>query len=161
MDQLDITREIIYLFLSVGAFAAGIIKPYIEDIAVPGQKLGQLIAEIIIVLRSSIIFGISVPGRKIETKFNAAPAAGLCCFFYNVTLERTVFYGMLCVFGRPQAETIMMLCRQHHSLHTCCLDGLHPLVTVQFGGIENGFRLISLSPFSVCKCIRTEMDECI
>ena len=56
VDQLDITWEIIYLFLSVGAFAAGIINPYIEDIAVPGQKLGQLIADIIIVLRSSILF---------------------------------------------------------------------------------------------------------
>ena len=81
VDQLDISRKIIHLLLSVRTLAAGIVKPYIEDIAISGQKFRQLITEIIVVFRCSVILGISVPGRKIEAKFNSAPAAGLYASF--------------------------------------------------------------------------------
>lgn len=55
-DQFKVTREIVFLSDTVRTFAAGVVKPDIEYLAVLREQLCKLIAEVIIILGCSVIF---------------------------------------------------------------------------------------------------------
>ena len=54
--QTNNAGKVIHLLAAVGAFTARAIQPDAENIAVFRQKLGKLIAEIVVVLRRAVIF---------------------------------------------------------------------------------------------------------
>src|SRR5699024_6930013 len=83
VNQLKIPRKIILLFVSVWAFSTGIVKPDIKNITILGEQFGQLIAEIIVIFRRTIILGIPVPGGKIKPEFDTAAFTCLSSFFHN------------------------------------------------------------------------------
>ena len=84
-DQLKICRKIIFLFLSIRPFSAGVIKTKKKNISVFRQKLFQLSAEIFIVCFCPIQFAVAVPWRQVKPEFNPSPAAGLRRFLYHIS----------------------------------------------------------------------------
>ena len=60
---------------------------------------------------------------------------------------------------RPKIESVMMFGRDHDSFHAGFFDDTGPLPAVQGGGIEYIGQLVSVAPFLIGECIRSEMDE--
>ena len=63
------------------------------------------------------------------------------------------------ISGRPQAETVMVLCRNDDAFHTCRFRDAGPLAAIQIRRIEHPGIFIAMSPFKVRECIWPEMAE--
>ena len=158
-DQLKVAREVIYLLFAVGSLAAGVVEPYIEDVAVARQQLGQLVAEVVVVLRRAVERVVPVPRREIKAEFDAAPAAGVRRQLHHVALKRAVLDRVLGVLARPQAEAVVVLRGEHQPLHARGFDGLHPLVAVQIRGIEHALWLRARAPLAVGEGVHAKVYE--
>ena len=99
--QTNNAGEVIHLLAAVGAFTARAIQPDAENIAVFGQKLGQLVLVIFIVSFRAVQRGVSVPRGQIKPERDTAPAAGLGGFPNHIHLDGAVFDGMLRVPAGP------------------------------------------------------------
>ena len=71
----------------------------------------------------------------------------------------TAFDAVVGLFTGPEAEAVMMLGDQDDVSGAGRLDGAHPLVDIELGGIEN-FRIgFAVAPFAVEKRVSAEVDE--
>ena len=158
-DQLEIAREIVFLLFAVLALAAGVVKPHAENIAVAGEQLLELIAEIVVVRRGAVKLRIAVPRREIKAEFDAAAPAGLGRLAHDVALKRAVFHAVLGVLARPQAEAVVVLRREHKALEPRPFDRRDPLVAVELFRVEDRLVLGALAPFAVRKRVDAEVHE--
>ncbi len=158
-DQPDIPGKIILLLPAVRPLSAGAVEPNAEKLSVARQKLLQLIAIIIIVLRGTVVLTVSVPRGKIDSELQPRLPAGQSSLSHHIPLAGGILHAVLRVLGRPETESVMMLCRQHHPLHPCCLHRLRPLAAVQLFRVENTLRLCPVPPFPIREGIHAEMDK--
>ena len=74
---------------------------------------------------------------------------------------RGVTDAIFCQLSGPQAESVVMFGCQDHSFHAGFHKGLYPLLAIQSGGIEC-FRIgITVSPFAVVECVKSEVYESV
>ena len=66
--------------------AIGTIKPHLEYLAIVGEKLTELVAEIFHICRSGIRGMVAVPGREIDCKLQSFLAASLGQFLHHIAL---------------------------------------------------------------------------
>ena len=116
--------------------------------------------EVFYIFGRTIIGLMPVPGREIDCEFNAILFAGIRQFADNVSFSvfvRSVADTVLCQLRRPQTESIVMFRCQDHSFHAGFDKCLYPLLTVQTGRVEC-FRIgVSISPFTVVECVKSEV----
>ena len=62
VDEFKIAGKIIVLLFAVFSLPAGVIKPYVKNLAVLREQFRQLIAEVIVVFRCAVTGTVSVPG---------------------------------------------------------------------------------------------------
>ena len=82
----------------------------------------------------------AIPRGEIDTKLDtAAPAGSPITLAHNIALSVlpwAVFYAVLGVGARPQAEAVMVLAGQNQRLHAGTFDCGDPLVGIQRIGVE-------------------------
>jgi len=59
----------------------------------------------------------------------------------------------------PEAESVVMLRSQYHRLEARALCGACPLPRVECGGVENGWRLLPVSPLAIRERVHAEVEE--
>src|SRR5690606_1789661 len=117
----------------------GSVKPHLKDFTVLGQHFFQLVVQIIQILFCPIISVVAVPGRIIDTHFQAISVARLPQFLQYITLAifpGAVFHRMFGVLGWPKNKTVVMLCRDDNTGHTRFFGQPGPLHAIEVGWIE-------------------------
>ena len=84
VDHIVEAHEVIFLFFTVGAFAACAVEPYFVNLAVVGEKLGELGHEQVVIGRGIAVGrSVAVPGGEVEAEFHVVFVARLAeCFHY-------------------------------------------------------------------------------
>ena len=144
--------------------AIGTIEPYLEYLAIVGEKLTELVAEIFHICRSGIRGMVAVPGREIDCKLQSFLAASLGQFLHHIALTvlpRRVLHRILCISRWPHAETAMVLGGEDNALHSCLFANPRPLPAVETRRIEQLRVLVSVTPFLICVSVQRVMYECI
>ena len=104
-ERVMYPMPVVFLYLSIRAFSTCPIQPDHKDITVFCQQLSQLVQIVIIIFFSfSIGFIVSVPWRKINTKFETKFPACLCGFSDNITFSVLIwgiFDAVFCIFRWP------------------------------------------------------------
>ncbi len=112
----------------------------------------------------AVIDIISVPGRKIDTKFKSLSFTGFREFFHHITLS--IFPGSIfnTVFGGcrwPQTEAIVVFSRKNYSFKSGRLDRGNPLVAIQLSWIKRACRRITVTPFQIVECVQPKVYESV
>lgn len=71
-DQLDIAVKVVFLPAAVGALPAGAVKPYVKNLPILGQQLGELGLVVVVIPVGAVEGAIAVPGGEVEAKFQTA-----------------------------------------------------------------------------------------
>ena len=154
---------IVNLLFAVFALATGTVKPEAENISVVCCKLSQLGNEIIIIrFPLPIACIVTIPRGEIDTKLDTAAPAGIRYLAHNIALSvlpRAVFYAVLGVGARPQAEAVMVLAGQNQRLHAGTFDCGDPLVGIQRIGVEQRRGFGAVAPLAVREGIHAEMGK--
>lgn len=74
---------------------------------------------------------------------------------------RAVFYAVIGIFARPEAESVVMLCGDNSAFHAGSFERLTPLVAVEFCRIEYSGGVGTVPPLCARVSVRTEMHECV
>ena len=142
----------------------GPVKPDLEHITIAGQEFGQLVTEIFHICFTAIFGVIPVPRRKIDCELKSLLAAGLCQLCDHVSLAIlpwAVLHGILCICGRPHAESAMMLGSENDAFHSGFPAGPGPLPRIEMRRIEQGRVLIAIAPLLTRISIQGIMNKCI
>ena len=150
------------MFLSVGTFAIGTVKPLFKDRAVAlmgGTKGGH---ELIVVFGGAVGRVVAIPWGYIYTKSKGSFMAGFAQLLQYVALSISplaLCYSVLAVGIGPQAESVVMLGGKDNALHACLSSHLDPLTTVEVGGGKEVFGFGAVAPFVTSKGVGTKMAE--
>src|SRR5574344_966419 len=60
----------------------------------------------------------------------------------------------------PQTKSVVMLACEYDLTEACLLECAYPLVCIKAVRIEKFFTFGTLTPFTVCKSIHSEMNNC-
>ncbi len=140
LHDLAETIPVIFLFLSVGTFAAGSVKPHFIYFSVVGEQFGELCHKLVVVSLRVTVFGrIPVPWRQVYAQFHAVFVACVAKFFHNIALA--VFPRRACnrVVGGlcgPQAKSVMVFGCEYHKFESGVLKGFDPLLGVKLCRVE-------------------------
>src|SRR5437667_1375615 len=151
-------------FVDAAVVAVATVRTVEEDLenrAIAGQQLAELIAVVDEVLGTSVILVIAIPRREIDAESHALAGARLGYLLHDVATERTVLDRMLGVPRRPQTKAVMVLAGEDQSLHPAALGGAHDLVCVKIGGIEHRRRLVPVAPLAIRERVHGEMQETV
>ena len=149
-------------FVGAAVVAVATVRTVEEDLenrAIAGQQLAQLIAVVDEVLGAAVILVIAIPRRQIDAESHALPGARLGDLLHDVATERTVLDRMLGVPRRPQTKAVMVLAGEDQSFHPAALRCAHDLVCVKIGGIEHRRRLVAVAPLAIRERVDGEMQE--
>lgn len=141
----------------------GAVKPHLGNITVPGQQFGNLCHEHVVILRGTVAGRVAIPRRNIESQFHAVFVARLAKHLHDIALAVFPTRRRHRMRGRlrgPQAEPVVMLCRQHHQLESGILQRTDPLIGIEFARIEHIGILGPVTPFLTCPGIDRKVDEC-
>ena len=157
------TSPVIHLLLSVGTLAACPVKPHLMHLTVVGQQFGQLVyKKVVITRRVAITLRITVPRRKIHPEFHPVFVTSIPQLPHDIALAvfpRRRRYRVSRRPSRPQAKTVMMLCRKNHHLKAALLQRLHPLLRIELRRIEQPRVFRTVAPLPSRKRIDAEMQE--
>ena len=146
----------------VAVTTVGSIEPELEQRAIFGSQLLQLLVIILHILRCAIGSLVTVPGREVEAQFQSILPASLTEFSHDIAftiLIRCVPDTVLREFRRPEAETIVMLGSEDYACHASLLERTDPLFRVAQGRVKDTRLGISVAPFPVGVGVQSEMDE--
>ena len=88
-DQGVIAGPVVFLFLAVGPFTAGAVKPDLVYWPIMGEQLAKLVAEVFVVFgRIAVGRLVAIPGRKIETDANLLFMQRIYHLAHDVALAR-------------------------------------------------------------------------
>ena len=105
---------------------------------------------------------VAVPRREVDAEAEAVAAAGIRQVAHHVALAVAPGRVLDAVFGigrGPQAEAVVVLGRQHDSLHAGSLERADPLVAVQVGRGECRGGRIAVAPLHVVEGVESVMDK--
>ena len=140
----------------------GSVEPNLEDFAIVGHQFVQLCVEIVHIGGCGIFGMIAVPWTQVNGKLDAILLTGRRQFAHHIALSVLVGRVADAVFRKlcgPQAESVMMLGGKDYALHAGCHKGLHPLFTVQLGGVERGRVGVAITPLAVVEGVQSEMHK--
>src|SRR5947208_15747797 len=123
-------------FVGAAVVAVATVRTVEEDLenrAIAGQQLAQLIAVVDEVLGAAVILVIAIPRRQIDAEPHALPGARLGDLLHDVATERTVLDRMLGVPRRPQTKAVMVLAGEDQSFHPAAPRCAPDLVWLQIG----------------------------
>ena len=146
----------------VAVSTVGTVEPYLEDVAILCQEFVELCMEILTVQRCAVKSLMAVPGRQVDTEFESVFLAGCRQFTHDIALAvlvGSIAYAVVGVFGRPEAETVVVLGRDDDALHAGISQCLGPLLAVKPRRVETLERCIAVSPLPVAESVGTEMDK--
>ena len=150
---------------SVPAVASvGAVKPHLKDLTVIGHQFVQLLMEVFHVFRRSIVGLMPVPRRKINSELYTILLACFGKITYDISFSifvRCVSDTIFSQSRRPQAEAVMVLCRQDNPLHARRHKSFHPLLAVQPGRVKSCGIRITVTPLTVIKSVQSEMYESV
>ena len=109
-------------------------------------------AEVIVILFTSVDIAVSVPWRKIHSELDTAFFTSISNLFDHVTFsasEGAVFYAMFSVSRRPKAKTVVVLAGQDQPLDPREFQSIYPLIGIKCRWIEDLFRFSSVAPFFI------------
>jgi len=158
-----IAIPVVDLFFPIRSFPTCTIQPDTENIPIAGEKLSQLCQIVIIIFFStSIARLVSIPWRKINSKFQSMAAA--CFGHFPDHISPAIFPRACCnavtgISGRPQAEAVMVLTGKNYAFHAGILCCSHPLVCVKLCRIKNLQIFRSISPFPIGIRIHSKMKK--
>src|SRR5262249_9735362 len=142
---------------------SGAIEPELHELTIVQRELVQLSGIVTIVFGGiRVTWLVTIPWREVHAEFQSILARGSGDFAYDVALATspwTLLDAVVGLFGRPQAETVVMLCDHYDILDAGRLDGAHPLFRVKLCRIEDLRISGSVTPFSVLKCIWPEVND--
>ena len=154
---------VIHLLFAVRSLAASPVEPLLEHGPVTAVVYApEGTGEFKVILRRSVCRVVAVPGRYVNTEFQAIFAAGVGKLFQHVSLSVTPAAPgnrMAALRIRPQAESVMVLGRNYNAPHSGRLSRTGPLAAIQIRRTEKIFRLAAAAPFSTAESIGTEMAE--
>src|SRR6266545_1555238 len=93
--------------------------------------------------------------------FSAAGIRNILDHVARAISPGTVFDGMLGVFARPQAESVVMLADQDQAAHTGGFGGAGDLLGVKGGRIEETWGFIARTPFPIHESVHAEVDKAV
>ena len=168
-----VDARIVVIVLSVdGAFVpraaiiavatVGTVEPHLKHGAIVGEQVTQLRVEIVDIRWRAIVGARAVPWREIDRKLQSVLLTSLRQFLHDVSFSIAPWrlaHVIIVSFKWPQAEAVMMFCRQDDALHAGSHERLHPLLTVEALRVKHLWVGVAISPFSVAERVETEMNE--
>ena len=146
----------------VAVATVGSIEPELEQRAIFGSQLLQLLVIILHILRCAIGCLVTVPRREVETQFQPVLPASLTEFPHDIALTiliRRVPDAVFREFRRPETEAVVMLGSEDYARHASLLERTDPLFRVAQGRVKDTRLGISVAPFPVGVGVQSEMDE--
>lgn len=104
----------------------------------------------------------AIPRRKVQARVDSPGLGRLDKLFHHISfpiLPRASNDRVISVFGRPQAESIVVLGRQNHQRDAGLSSCIGPLAGVEARWIEDGRAFQAGAPFSIGEGVDTKMEE--
>ena len=154
---------VVLLLLAVGSLGTSTVEPYLVHLAIVAEQLSELCYEELVVRwRIAIRWSVAVPWREIDAELHAILLTSIAQFAHHIALTilpGRILHRVFRCLGLPQTEAIMMFGGNQRHLKTTILQCLHPLLAIQFRGIEQGRAICTMPPFVAGEGIHTEMQE--
>ena len=132
------------------------VQPDFRDLSVTGEQFPELLLIVADIILSSVGCLVTVPRGQVDAELKSVASAGLCEFADNVAgavLVRRCGDRIVGELRRPEAEAVMMLCRQDDSLYAGGFEGPHPLLAVKPRRVEDSRIGVTVSPLAVRESI--------
>lgn len=104
----------------------------------------------------------AIPRGEVEAGVNPGGLRGGDKLLNDVAgaiFPRTSADRMAGVFGRPEAEAVMVFCGQDHQRNTCIHGCSYPLVCVEADRVEYSRVFVAGAPFGVGERVDSEVKE--
>jgi hypothetical protein len=162
-DDLVIALPVVRLHTPVGALSVGAVEPDREHVAVPGEQLGELRDEEVVVGATRAVGRLRpVPGREVDPEPQAVAASRVGDLGDEIAPAAAPGRGGDRVLGhgaRPEAEPVVVLGGEDHPRHPGADDRTHPLVDVDGVGVEQCRVLVAEPPLAVGHRGHPEVEE--
>src|SRR2546422_868474 len=151
-------------FVGAAVVAVAAVRTVEEDLenrAIAGQQLAQLIAVVDEVLGAAVILVVAIPRRQIDAKAYALPGARVGNLLHDVATEWAVLHRVLSVARRPEAEAVVVLAGEDQSSHPAVTRGADNLVGVEVRGVEDRRQLVAVAPLTIRERVDGEMEKAV
>ena len=115
--------------------------------------------ECVVISVGTVSWVVAIPWREVNPHLDALFLAGDRKLFEDISLKRRLHNGVGGELARPQAEAVVMLCCNDHSLHPRLFEGLDPLIAVQLGWVKRFGLFLAVAPFLAGERVGAKMDE--